>query len=393
VTSATLFRSEVREWLHSHCPQSMRQPYRSEADLCWGGRHFTFQSEDQQQWLNNMAGKGWTAPTWPREYGGGGLNGTQANILREELARINARAPLYSFGISMIGPALLKYGSQALQQQHLPPIVRGEIRWAQGYSEPNAGSDLASLQARMEDHGDHFRLNGAKVWTSYGDLGDWMFCLVRSDSEAPRHGGISLVLFDMATAGVTTRPIRLISGKSPFTETLFDNVRVEKDQVVGALNGGWTVAKYLLTHEREMIGEGGIGQAGDEALSAVALRVIGTDMERLANPALRNDIARLEIDQQALALTVRRARDEVDAGISLGATSSMFKYAGTELNKRRQELLMAIHGLDALDWVGEKSRQGHLPRAWLRSRGNSIEGGTSEIQLNIIAKRILGLPG
>lgn len=393
MTPATLFRSEVREWLHSHCPQSMRQPLRSEADLCWGGRKFTFQSADQQQWLNNMADQGWTAPTWPRQYGGGGLNGTQANILREELARINARPPLYSFGISMIGPALLKYGSAALQQQHLPPIVRGQIRWVQGYSEPNAGSDLASLQARLQDHGDHFRLSGAKVWTSYGDLGDWMFCLVRSDSEAPRHGGISLVLFDMTTAGVTTRPIRLISGKSPFTETLFDNVRVEKDQVVGPLNGGWTVAKYLLTHEREMIGEGGIGQAGDEALSTVALRAMGTDAMRLASPALRNDIARLEIDQQALALTIRRARDEVDAGISLGATSSMFKYAGTELNKRRQELLMAIHGLDALDWVGEKSLHGHLPRAWLRSRGNSIEGGTSEIQLNIIAKRILGLPG
>jgi acyl-CoA dehydrogenase len=292
----------------------------------------------------------------------------------------------------MIGPALLKYGSEKLKQQHLPPIVRGEIRWAQGYSEPNAGSDLASLQARLEDRGDHYILNGSKIWTSYGDLGDWMFCLVRSDSTAPRHAGISLVLFDMQTPGVSTRPIRLISGKSPFTETFLDNVRVEKDQVVGALNQGWTVAKYLLTHEREMIGGSGLRPAGDEPLGRIAARVLGVESGQLSQSMLRADIARLEIDSEALGLTMQRARDEVEAGSSLGATSSIFKLFGTELNMRRQELLMAIHGLAGLDWSGPDSADGRLPRAWLRSRGNSIEGGTSEIQLNIIAKHILGLP-
>lgn len=393
MTDTTTFRAEVRDWLERNCPRAMRTPLQSEADLCWGGRNFVFQSNDQEQWLRNMAGKGWTAPTWPVEYGGGGLDRVQAKILQEEMQTMGARQPLYSFGLFMIGPALLKYGSEALRHQHLPPIIRGEIHWAQGYSEPNAGSDLASLQARLEDMGDHYRLNGSKIWTSYGDRGDWMFCLVRSDSQVPQHSGISLVLFDMTTPGVSTRPIRLISGKSPFTETFFDNVRVEKNQVVGELNSGWTVAKYLLTHEREMIGGSGLRQAGEESLGAIAERILGREGERLSRPGLRNDIAQLEIDTAALALTMERARDEVKAGASLGAMSSVFKYYGTELNMRRQELLMALHGMRGLEWSGPGTADGQIPRTWLRSRGNSIEGGTSEIQLNIVAKRMLGLPG
>jgi acyl-CoA dehydrogenase len=393
VNEPTSFREEVRSWLEDNCPQEMRKPFASEADICWGGRNFVFQSEAQEQWLHRMAARGWTAPTWPKEYGGGGLDRDQNKVLQQELRRINARLALYSFGISMIGPAILKYGTEELKRQHLPPIVRGEIRWAQGYSEPNAGSDLASLQAALVDHGDHYILNGSKIWTSYGDKGDWMFCLVRSDRDGPKHGGISLVLFDMATEGVSTKTIRLISGKSPFTETFFDDVRVEKNQVVGELNGGWTVAKYLLTHEREMIGESGLGQAGSEALGSIAVNAIGLENGRLDNPALRNDIAKLEIDEGALELSLSRARDEARAGASLGASSAMFKYLGTELNKRRQELQMAIHGNHALEWSGPESDDGHLPKSWLRSRGNSIEGGTSEIQLNIVAKHLLGLPG
>jgi alkylation response protein AidB-like acyl-CoA dehydrogenase len=387
------FRHEVREWLEENCPQSMRAPLRSEAEACWGGRNYTFLNDDQRLWLERMAERGWTAPTWPREFGGGGLDREQNKILKEELARIHARPPLISFGISMLGPALLKFGSEELKQQHLPAIVRGEIRWAQGYSEPNAGSDLASLQARCEDRGDHFILNGSKIWTSYGDLGDWMFCLVRTDTEASKHNGISFVMFDMAAPGVSTRPIRLISGKSPFTETFFEDVRVEKDQVIGELNQGWTVAKYLLTHEREMIGGSGLSSAGTAPVSKTAIQALGTDNGMLSNTPLRADIARFEIDERCLELTIERARDEVKAGVSLGASASMFKYYGTELNMRRQELLMAIGGYDGLVWEGGASHDGHTPRAWLRSKGNSIEGGTSEIQLNIVAKHILGLPG
>jgi alkylation response protein AidB-like acyl-CoA dehydrogenase len=393
VTKPDLFRQEVRAWLEANCPASMRSPYRSEADVCWGGRNFSFQSEDQKQWLERMAARGWTAPSWPCDYGGGGLGREQSKILKEELARIHARPPLMSFGISMLGPALLKFGSEELKQQHLPPIVRGEIRWAQGYSEPNAGSDLASLQARCEDMGDHYRVTGSKVWTSYGDLADWMFCLVRTDFEAKKHEGISFVMFDLSTPGISTPPIRLISGKSPFTETILDDVRVEKNQVIGELNQGWTVAKYLLTHEREMIAGSGLSSAGSMPVGKTAAHVLGTENGMLHNAMLRTDIARFEMDVRCLELTIERARDEVKAGVSLGASSSMFKYYGTELNKRRYELLMTINGNEALDWQGGESQDGLLPKSWLRSKGNSIEGGTSEIQLNIVAKRILGLPG
>jgi acyl-CoA dehydrogenase len=393
VTTIDEFRQEVREWLEANCPHSIRQPYSSEADACWGGRNFEFQSDDQEHWLVSMAKKGWTVPTWPEEYGGAGLDGKHHKVLKEELRRIKARNPLESFGISMLGPALLKFGSEELKQQHLPRIARGEIRWAQGYSEPNAGSDLASLQMRADDKGDHYLVNGSKVWTSYGDLGDWMFCLVRTNFEGKRHNGISFVLFDMATQGVSTKPIKLISGKSPFTETFLDDVRVEKNQVVGELNRGWTVAKYLLTHEREMIGGSGLSRSGTTRVSQIAVEQMGTSNAILNNSMLRTDIARFEMDEQCLQLSIERARDETKAGVSLGAASSMFKYYGTELNKRRYELLMAIGGSDALIWEGEESQSGQLPKSWLRTKGNSIEGGTSEIQLNIVAKHMLGLPG
>ncbi len=311
MTDTDSFRKETRDWLEANCPETMRHPYRNEADACWGGRNCKFQSEDQKNWLERMVAKGWTVPTWPVKYGGAGLNSEQSKILKEELSRIKARPPLESFGISMLGPPLLKFGTEELRQQHLPQIARGEIRWAQGYSEPNAGSDLASLQMRADDMGDHFIVNGSKVWTSYGDLGDWMFCLVRTDFAAKKHEGISFVMFDMATEGVSTRPIKLISGKSPFTETFLDNVRVEKNQVIGKINEGWTIAKYLLTHEREMIGGSGASRAGSLPVSKVAADVLGTEKEILSDTVLRADIARFEMDECCLALTMERARDGV----------------------------------------------------------------------------------
>jgi acyl-CoA dehydrogenase len=370
----------------------MRKPYQSDADSCWGGRNWVFQSDDQRTWLERMVTKGWTTPTWPTEYGGGGLDRAHAKVLKEEMNAITARSPLDSFGIWMLGPALFEFGSDALKMQHLPKIVRGEIRWVQGYSEPNAGSDLASLGTRCEDKGDHFLVNGSKIWTSYGDKGDWIFCLVRTDPDAPKHQGISFVLIDMDQPGVTTRPIKLISGKSPFTETFMENVRVGKDQVVGEINKGWTVAKYLLTHERDMISDLGFSRPGGKSLGQTAVEQIGLRNGQLSDSMLRADIARLEIDQAALELTIERTRDEVKAGASLGATASMFKYYGTELNKRKCELLMDIGGNEALAWEGGETQDGQVPKNWLRSKGNSIEGGTSEIQLNIVSKRILGLP-
>ena len=390
MTDLNAFRQETREWLEANCPDSMREPVRSFEDYYMGGRNPEIAHPEQKLWCDRMAERGWTVPHWPKEYGGGGLAGDELRILREEMARISARRPLDSFGISMLGPALLEFGSEEQKREPLPPICRGEIRWCQGYSEPNAGSDLASLQTRAEDKGDHYLINGQKVWTSYADKADWIFCLVRTDNSGPKHDGISFVLFDMDQPGVTTRPIRLISGASPFCETFFDDARAEKRNLVGEAGKGWTIAKYLLTHEREMIS--GFGTATGRPLGEQAMDFIGADSDgRLGNSSLRQAIAQYQLDARCFARTMARVGDEVKAGQGLGAASSIFKYYGTELNKRRNELNLAVGGEPALGWDGDAYHGGQTARAWLRSKGNSIEGGTSEIQLNIIAKRILGL--
>ncbi len=385
------FRKETRAWLETNCPSEMRQPAKSEDDTCWGGRRWKFQSDAQRLWLERMASKGWTVPEWPREYGGGGLSRDEAKVLRQEMRALGCRSPLDSFGIWMLGPALLKYGSEEQKREHLPKIARGEIRWCQGYSEPGSGSDLASLQTRAEDKGDHYVINGSKIWTSYADKADWIFCLVRTDPAAPKHEGISFILFDMESAGVSTKPITLISGASPFCQTFFDDVLVPKANLVGKLNKGWEIAKYLLTHERDMIG--GMGQTSENrSLGQVATETVGVDNGMLADPVLRSEIAAFEIDAWAFRLTMERVGDLAKIGQAHPAVSSLLKYYGTELNKRRNELVMSAGGANALEWEGERSHNGATARAWLRSKANSIEGGTSEVQLNIIAKRILGLP-
>jgi acyl-CoA dehydrogenase len=391
VSDLETFRRETSAWLQANCPESMRTPVTSFEDIYSGGRNPEIVHAEQPLWCERMAERGWTVPHWPREYGGGGLTGEEVRVLREEMARIGARRPLESFGISMLGPALLKFGSEDQKREHLPPICRGEIRWCQGYSEPNAGSDLASLQTRAEDQGDHYLINGQKVWTSYADKADWIFCLVRTDGSGSKHEGISFVLFDMDQPGVSTRPIRLISGSSPFCETFFDDARAEKRNLVGEAGQGWTIAKYLLTHEREMISA--FGTAPSVSLGEVAVKQFGVDAQgRLDNGMLRADIARYQLDALAFAATMERVGDEVKAGQGLGPASSIFKYYGTELNKRRNELNLAVGGERALGWEGDDYHGGAMVRAFLRSKGNSIEGGTSEVQLNIVAKRVLGLP-
>ena len=393
MTELDTFRAETRAWLEANCPAECRGPVDNEEDRVWGGRNAVYPTPAHKVWLDRMGTKGWTAPEWPTEYGGGGLSREQAKVLHSEMRRIDAQPPLASFGVWMLGPALLAFGTEAQKKHFLPEIVRGEIRWCQGYSEPGAGSDLAGLQTRAEDRGDHWIVNGQKVWTSYADKADWIFCLVRTDPDASKHLGISFVLIDMATKGVSTRPITLISGKSPFCETFFDDVRVEKENLVGTLNRGWDVAKYLLAHERTMIGA--IGElGGGRPLGQVATGSIGMDDEgRLEDGMLRARIAEMEIDAAAFRLAMERAGDQVKAGQAHPAIASMLKYYGSELNKRRHELLMAAGGSDALEWEGERSRGGKSARDWLRTKANSIEGGTSEVQLNIIAKHLLQLPG
>ena len=386
------FRAETRAWLEANCPAEMRRPMGSEDEVCWGGRRFQFKSDAQRLWLERMGAKGYTVPTWPQAYGGAGLSNAQAKLLASEMRAMGCRSPLHSFGVWMLGPALLKFGNEAQKLEHLPPIARGEIRWCQGYSEPNAGSDLASLATKAEDRGEHFVVNGQKIWTSYADQADWIFCLVRTDT-ASKHTGISFVLFDMASKGVSTQPILLISGKSPFCETFFDDVQIEKRNLVGKLGGGWDVAKYLLTHEREMIGAIG-DRATAPAAGKLAVHRLGLDASgRLDDALLRARIAEFEADEAAFRLTMERTIDMARAGQAHPAMSSVLKYYGAELNKRRHELYMAMGGSDALEWASERSRHGAAAQAWLRSKANSIEGGTSEVQLNIIAKRLLELPG
>ncbi|WP_373489321.1 acyl-CoA dehydrogenase family protein [Blastomonas sp.] len=384
------FRQDIRGWLEANCPAEMRKPPKDESDVCWGGRNAKFKSEAQRQWLEACAAKGYTVPDWPKEYGGAGMSPAEAKVWREEMARIGARIPLSSFGIWMLGPALLKFGTEEQKRHYLGQIARGEIRWCQGYSEPGSGSDLVSLQTFGEDKGDHWEVNGQKIWTSYADKADWIFCLVRTD-KANKYQGISFLLFDMASEGVSTKPIKLISGNSPFCETFFDNVKVPKEQLVGELNRGWDVAKYLLGHEREMISGAGGGDR-TAAIGAAMKRNAANDGGSL-DPILRAELAQFDVDALAFKAMAERFTDEMKAGKGHPAQPNMMKYAGTELNKRRHELVMAGNGSDALEWESDASKGGAKARNWLRTKANSIEGGTSEVMLNVISKRILDLPG
>jgi acyl-CoA dehydrogenase len=395
------FQDSTRQWLEENCPQSMRTPMVQE-EIVWGGKNPTFANPESKLWLDRMADKGWTCPSWPTEYGGGGLSKEEIIILNQELARINARPAITSFGISMLGPVLLEYGNHEHKMEHIPKIVRGEIRWCQGYSEPGSGSDLASLGTKADLRGDNYLINGSKVWTSYADKADWIFCLVRTDNDVPKHSGISFILFDMSSEGISTKPIQLISGSSPFCETFFDDVKVPAANLVGRLNEGWTIAKRLLQHERTMISSFGLasGQSDRGGTTSTVTSVEGAamhyrgDTDKLSDPVLRDKIAQFKIDSDSFAFTSRRSVEESKQGQGPNATSSMLKNYGCELNKRRYELLLEAVGSQALGWEGDgfSADELQVTREWLRSKANSIEGGTSEVQLNVIAKRVLGLP-
>lgn len=390
------FRAETRSWLEANCPPEMREPVRDDDDVYWGGRRATFKNDAQKAWFEACVAKGYTVPAWPKEYGGAGLNPAEAKVLREEMSRINARPPLSSFGIWMLGPALLHFGTEGQKQRFLNEIARGEIRWCQGYSEPGSGSDLVSLQTFGEDKGDSWVVNGQKIWTSYADHADWIFCLVRTD-KADKYKGITFMLFDMASTGVTTKPILLISGNSPFCETFFDNVEVPKSYgedcpaYVGEVNRGWDVAKYLLGHEREMISGAGGGERS-AAIGAMMKRAAAKTGDEI-DPVLRAELAMFDVDALAYTAMGEKFLDEIKVGKAHPAQPNMMKYVGTELNKRRHELMMAVGGSRALEWESEATSGGKGARTWLRTKANSIEGGTSEVMLNVIAKRILDLPG
>lgn len=387
------FRSEVREWLESNCPESQRQPMTPE-EQHWGGRNSEFPSEDAKLWFERMRDRGWIVPEWPEAYGGGGLDDVQAQVIKDEMRRINARTPIFGIGIWMLGPAVLEYGTEAQKEQHIRAIINGEIRWCQGYSEPGSGSDLASLQTKAEDKGDHFLVNGSKIWTTNADKSDWMFCLVRTDPDAKKQEGISFLLIDMASEGISTTPIDLISGGSEFCQAFFDDVKVPKENLMGELNAGWSVAKALLVHERKLMAEmGSYTPRKVLAPNEAARTYLAFEDGKIADPKLRGDLAEYDMRMHAIGLTHFRTSEETSHGIRSAAPLVM-KYVGTEAEKVKSELLLAILGSQGLGWEGEGFSDEEIDtvRLWAMSKGMTIAGGTSEIQLNVIAKTILELP-
>jgi alkylation response protein AidB-like acyl-CoA dehydrogenase len=391
------FRGQAKSWIEANLPPSLKgggaRALTDEGDsYIWGGKRAKWTDPDAKLWLERMGAKGWTAPTWPKQYGGGGLTSAEARVLDQELAKAGAPQALASFGIWMLGPVLLEYATEEQKLEHLPKIVRGEIRWCQGYSEPGAGSDLASLRTQAVDKGDHYLVNGQKVWTSYANYADWIFCLVRTDNTR-KHEGISFLLFDMTTPGVETRPIKLISGNSPFCETFFTDVKVPKKNLVGKLNGGWDIAKRLLQYERQNISSGGFGAGGGYDIEHAAKDYVGMEGGKVADADLRARIAAHKMEARAFALTVRRVAEESKASKGPSPATSIVKYAAAKLNQERTELLVEALGHQGLGWEGEgyKPEEIMAMRGMLRAKANSIEGGTSEINLNVISKRVLGL--
>jgi alkylation response protein AidB-like acyl-CoA dehydrogenase len=396
VTDLDDFRADTRAWLAANCPRSMRTKMVPGEEVN-GGNKRRSKNPEAYLWLERMAAKGWTVPTWPKPYGGAGLDKASFLVLLEELQRIRARPPLGGMGVTMIGPTLLEYGNEEQKLRHLPPIARGEIAWCQGYSEPGAGSDLASLQTKAEDRGDYYLVNGSKIWTSGAAHADWIFCLVRTNRDAPKHQGISFLLFSMDSPGVSTKPIVLLNGQSPFCQTFFDDVKVPKRDLVHKVDQGWTVAKRLLQHERS-------------GLAALASADTAGPMERIKpalplpalakhyggksfDPVLRGDIINNEMKRRCLVLTQRRTVEESQANTP-GAATSIFKFVEAEYVKEQLELQMRIRGTRGIGWEGKgfSAEEIDMARLWLEAKSISIAGGSNEIQLNIIAKRVLGLP-
>ncbi len=389
------FRQEAAAWLADHFPSSLAG---RGAELA--SEFVSTDNSDLMTWCKVLGEKGWGTPTWPAEYGGGGLSQLEANVLQEEMKKVGAFNPLTvkaGMGITMVGPTILEYGTEAQKHKHIPPICRGDVFWALGYSEPNAGSDLASLQCKAEDKGDHWVVNGQKTWTSGADHAQWIGCLVRTDFDKPKRDGISFLILDMDQPGIETRPIELISGNSPFCETFFNDAVAPKDEVLGELNAGWTVGKRLLQHERQSQTQasGGGGKAAKKSLQDIATEYVGRDDQgRVADPELRSRLASHLMRANAQRLTIQRITAEARGNAKVSAAASILKNAASTISQERSELLVEMLGHRGLGWDGEGYEDHELAavREWLSGKAISIYGGAYEIQNNIIAKNILGLP-
>ncbi|MBL4686584.1 MAG: acyl-CoA dehydrogenase family protein [Nannocystaceae bacterium] len=380
------FRQEVRDFIATALPEDLK----AKADI-----DAPFPMEDTMRWHKILYAKGWVAPQWPKKAGGPGFSATKRFILTEEL-ELAGTPPLSPFGLVMVGPAIMQFGTPEQQQRFLPQILNGEETWCQGYSEPEAGSDLASLRCKADEDGDDFIINGQKTWTTYAQYADWIFCLVRTDPSVKKQAGITFILIDMKTPGVDARPMLTIGGTPAFCDTFFDNVRVPKANVIGKVNAGWTVAKALLGHERTLLALVGNSRRTLRRIKHIAAETAVGDSTLLEHSEWRGKIARLEIELEALKMASLRVLAGAELGQAPGPESSILKLRGTEINQRLYELAMEVMGHDALSWYNDAgvvpdAEQGIAPN-FCYTRANTIFGGSNEIQKNIIAKWILGLP-
>jgi alkylation response protein AidB-like acyl-CoA dehydrogenase len=389
------FREEARQWISDNFPESLNgkglgMEDDERADL----------GPDLEVWRERLASRGWGAPTWPTEYGGGGLSQTHVKVINEELTAASAfnHIPMTTgMGTTMVGPTVLEYGTEDQKQRHLPGIASGEVRWCLGLSEPNAGSDLASLATKAEDKGDNFVLNGQKIWTSGADISQWCGAVVRTDSDAAKRDGISFVMLPMDQPGVETRPIKLIAGASPFCETFFNDAVAEKRDLLGELNDGWSVVKRLLQHERQSQtgSRGAASAAKPKPIQELAKEYVGTNEDgRLSDGDLRTRLANHLMDTKAHGLTIARIAAEARGNVQVSAAASILKNSATRVAQTKAELTLELMGNQGLGWEGSAFSEKELGtvREWLGGKAMSIYGGSYEIQNNIISKNILGLP-
>lgn len=386
------FRSSVREWLGENFPPSLaNKPYVMEGESDIDGAEL-------ETWRQRLADKGWGAPTWPTEFGGAGLTHPEAKIVSQEIGRAGGFNPIPAMagmGVTMVGPTILEYGTDDQKNRHLQNIASGKVRWCLGLSEPNAGSDLASLNTKAEIQGDNFMLNGQKVWTSGADISQWCGALVRTDSSKKKRDGISFVMLPMDQEGVETRPIKLISGSSPFCETYFNDAIAEKRDLLGPLNEGWSVVKRLLQHERQSQTSASSGSGNSESLQDMAKRYVGTNEDgSLSDPDLRSRLAVHLMDAQAHKLTVGRITAEARGKVEVSAVASILKNSATTVSQTKAELTLEFMGSQGIGWEGDSFNDEELGtvRGWLWGKAMSIYGGSYEVQNNIISKNILGLP-
>ena len=385
------FRGEVRTWIKENFPESLK----TKLEEYFQSMPRYPDGPDWKLWKERVVAKGWGTPGWPKAYGGGGLPTVQARVVAQEFFNMGAFNPVTGMGTTLLGPTMLEHGSEEQKKLHLSRVSRGEVRWCQGYSEPGAGSDLAGLSTKAEDKGDHYLVNGQKIWTSGSLYADWCFCLVRTDPKAPKQEGISFLLIDMKTPGVEVRPIRIISGQSPFSEVFFTNVKVPKENLMGPLNKGWTIAKRLLQFERNATDTRRRQIAGDvRPMDEVAKEYLGVDEKgRIADPDLRQRIVKHMMEFRTLKLMQQRMLDQTKAGQGPSEFTSVAKNARARIQQEREELLVEIFGEQGLGWSGDQYKQDELDttRAFLSNKAMTIFSGTTEIQNNIISKRMLGL--